>query len=251
MLATNRRFEGRVVVITGGSSGIGLAAARLFVAEGAEVVLVARDAGKLADARRELGAQATTVAADVSSVADVARVMAQVAETHGGIDVLFANAGMSECPPIEETDAAFFDRIMGTNVKSVFFGFTGALPLFRPNGSAIFTATATHARGQPGDALYLASKAAVRSLARSLARDDRVLEKKIRVNVVSPGATETPLTVAAHGTPEIRAYVDGMVPLGRWGTAEEVARAVLFLASADAAYITGAEIPVDGGLAQI
>jgi NAD(P)-dependent dehydrogenase (short-subunit alcohol dehydrogenase family) len=113
------------------------------------------------------------------------------------------------------------------------------------------TATASHARGQPGDALYLANKAAVRSLARSLTRDERVLERKSRVNVVSPGATETPLTLAAHGVPEIRAHVDALVPLGRWGKPEEVARAVSFLASPDAAYITGAELPIDGGLSQI
>ncbi len=247
----NSRFAHQVVVITGGSSGIGLSSARLFVREGANVVLVARDAEKLASAARELGSAVSTVAADVSVIADVERVMAHVAREHGGIDVLFANAGMSECPAIADTDSAFFDQIMGLNVKGVFFSFVRALPLFRDHGCAIFTATATHARGKPGDALYLATKAAVRSLARSLAGDEAVLAKKIRVNVVSPGATETPLTVAAHGSPEVRAYVDGLVPLGRWGTPDEVAQAVLFLASRDAAYITGAEIPVDGGLAQI
>ncbi len=245
------RFEEKVVVITGGSSGIGLAAARLFVAEGARVVLVARDARRLEAARAELGPGATTIAANVAEVADVERAMQNVHRAHGRIDVLFANAGMSECPPLPETDSAFFDQLMGLNVKGVFFSFVKALPLFRAGASAIFTATATHARGKPGDPLYLASKAAVRSLARSLAADEEVLKKKVRVNVVSPGATETPLTEAAHGNAEVRSYVDALVPLGRWGSAEDVARAVLFLASSDAGYVTGIDLPVDGGLGQV
>ena len=246
-----RRFEDQVVLITGGSSGIGLAAAQLFAAEGARLVLVGRDADPLSSARAQVGGDILTVAADVAQVADVERVVDEVERRHGHLDVLFANAGMSECPPIAETDDAFFERLMGVNVKGVFFTFVRALPLFRPGGSAIFTATATHARGKPGDPLYLASKAAVRSLARSLAGDEAVLARRVRVNVVSPGATETPLTLAAHGTSEVRAYVEGMVPLGRWGQPADIAKAVLFLASADAAYITGAELAVDGGLAQI
>jgi NAD(P)-dependent dehydrogenase (short-subunit alcohol dehydrogenase family) len=245
------RFSDQVVLITGGSSGIGLAAAQAFVAEGAQVVLVGRDAGALAAARAQIGSEVSTVVADVGRVDDVERVVAEVKQRHGRLDVLFANAGMSECPPVQETDDAFFERIMGVNVKGVFFMFVRALPLFRPGGSAVFTATATHARGKPGDPLYLASKAAVRSLARSLAGDEAVLERRVRVNVVSPGATETPLTIAAHGKEEVRAYVEGMVPLGRWGQPADIAKAVLFLASADAAYITGAELAVDGGLAQV
>jgi NAD(P)-dependent dehydrogenase (short-subunit alcohol dehydrogenase family) len=245
------RFAGQVVLITGGSSGIGLAAARLFAAEGAQLVLVGRDEGALKVAAAEVGGDVLTVAADVARVDEVERVVESVKQRHGLLDVLFANAGMSECPPIQETDDAFFDRLMGVNVKGVFFTFVRALPLFRPSGAAIFTATATHARGKPGDPLYLASKAAVRSLARSLAGDEAVLARRVRVNVVSPGAIETPLTAAAHGTAEVRSFVEGMVPLGRWGQPADIAKAVLFLASADAAYITGAELAVDGGLAQI
>ncbi len=243
-------FHDKVVLITGGSSGIGLATARGFLARGARVVLVGRRPDALASARAGLDGDVLTVAADVAKVADVERVMREVEHRHGHLDVLFANAGVSETPPITETDEAFFDAFMGTNVKGVFFAFARALPLFRPGGSAIFTATATHARGRPGDPLYLASKAAVRSLARSFAVADEVLAKKIRVNVVSPGAIETPLTVEAHGAPEVRAYVEAMVPLSRWGRPEDVAQTVLFLASPAASYITGAEIPVDGGLGQ-
>jgi NAD(P)-dependent dehydrogenase (short-subunit alcohol dehydrogenase family) len=244
------RFEDKVVVITGGSSGIGAAAARAFAREGARLVLVGRGSDALAAIAAELPG-ATTLAADVGEVADVERVMGEVAERHGAVDVLFANAGMSECPPLVETDGAFFDRLMATNVKGVFFAFARALPLFRAGGAAVFTATASHARGRPGDPLYLASKAAVRSLARSLAADDEVLRKRIRVNVVSPGAVETALTARAHGAPEIRATVENMVPLGRWGTPDDIARAVLFLASDDAAYVTGSELAVDGGLGQL
>jgi NAD(P)-dependent dehydrogenase (short-subunit alcohol dehydrogenase family) len=213
-------------------------------------VLVGRRPEPLAALAAELPG-ATTVAADVALVPDIERGMKEVQARHGAIDVLFANAGLSECPPLAETDGAFFDHLMATNVKSVFFAFARALPLLRDGGAAVFTATATHARGRPGDPLYLASKAAVRSLARSLAADEEVLRRRIRINVVSPGATETPLTVQAHGDAAIRAAVEGMVPLGRWGTPDDVARAVLFLASAEAAYITGAELAVDGGLAQI
>ena len=244
------RFEDKVVVITGGSSGIGAAAARAFAREGARLVLVGRGSDALAAIGAELPG-ATTLAADVGEVADVERVMGEVARRHGAVDVLFANAGTSECPPLTETDGAFFDRLMATNVKGVFFAFARALPLFRPGGAAVFTATASHARGRPGDPLYLASKAAVRSLARSLAADEEVLRKRIRVNVVSPGAVETPLTARAHGAPEIRATVENMVPLGRWGTPDDIARAVLFLASDAAAYVTGSELAVDGGLGQL
>jgi NAD(P)-dependent dehydrogenase (short-subunit alcohol dehydrogenase family) len=244
------RFQDKVVVITGGSSGIGLAAARAFSREGARLAIVGRGAEALAAIGAEIP-DALTIAADVGQIPEIEHVMSEVERHHGGIDVLFANAGMSECPPLGETDGAFFDRIMAVNLKGVFFSFVRALPLLRPGARVVFTATATHARGRPGDPLYLASKAAVRSLARSLAADEEVLRRRIRVNVVSPGAIETPLTARAHGSAEVRAAVEGMVPLGRWGTPTDVARAVLFLASDDAAYVTGAELAVDGGLAQI
>ncbi len=244
------RFQDKVVVITGGSSGIGLAAAREFAREGAKLAIVGRGADALAAVRAEIPT-ALTIAADVGEVSEIERVMSEVERTHGGIDVLFANAGMSDCPPVAETDSAFFDRIIAVNLKGTFFSFARALPLLRSGASVVFTATATHARGRPGDPLYLASKAAVRSLARSLAADEEVLRRRVRVNVVSPGAVETPLTARAHGSVEVRATVEGMIPLGRWGTPADVARAVLFLASDDAAYVTGAELAVDGGLAQV
>ncbi len=246
-------FHDKIVVITGGSSGIGLATACAFAARGAKLVLIGRGEDALAAACAEVGgeANATAIAADVGRVADIERAMREIARVHGRIDVLFANAGTSECPPIADTDDAFFDRFIATNVKGVFFAFARALPLFAHGAAAVFTATATHARGKPGDPLYLASKAAVRSLARGFAADDDVVRKRVRVNVVSPGAIETPLTLAAHGTADVRAYVERMVPLARWGQPADIAAAVLFLASSDASYITGAELAIDGGLAQV
>ncbi|GHO48448.1 hypothetical protein KSX_66110 [Ktedonospora formicarum] len=160
--------------------------------------------------------------------------MRQIGDHFGQIDILFANAGISECPPIQETDDAFFDHIMGINVKGVFFTFTQALPWLAQDASVIFTSSVAHERGRPGDPLYTASKAAVRSLARTLAADEDVLSRGIRVNVVSPGAIYTPLTANQDTYAMLEAvnsYVAETVPMKRWGQPEEVARAVLFLAS--------------------
>lgn len=248
---SSQKLNGKVAVITGGSSGIGLATARLFRQEGATVVIAARSEQGLAQARATLGDDVLAICADVSKPAALQALAAQVGTSLGRIDVLFANAGLSECPDILETDEAFFDTIMNVNVKGVFYAFTYALPWMSPGASVIFTSSVIQQRGKPGDALYAASKAAVRSLARTLAADDHVLRKQIRVNVVSPGAIRTPLTAAATEHADIREWVEGQVPMGRWGEADEVARAVLFLASSDASYMTGSEIAVDGGLGQI
>jgi NAD(P)-dependent dehydrogenase (short-subunit alcohol dehydrogenase family) len=177
--------------------------------------------------------------------------MQTVGECFERIDVLFANAGMSECADILNTDETFFDQLMGVNVKGVFYAFTHAFPWLAKNASVVFTSSVIQQRGRPGDALYGASKAAVRSLARTLAGDERVLAQQIRINVVSPGAIRTPLTTAATDNPDVSAWVESQVPMGRWGEANEVARAVLFLASSDASSLTGGEIAVDGGLGQI
>lgn len=246
----------RVAVITGGSSGIGLATAELVAARGEAVVLVGRDEQRLAAAQRRVGASATapvlTVVADVSTPAGVDELMSRVRDDVGRIDVLFANAGRSDAPPIEQTTEHDFDLMMNTNVKSVFFTVVRALPLLRPGASVVVTSSVAEAKGRPGDPLYAASKAAVRSLVRTLALDEAVLGRGIRVNAVTPGTIATPLT--AQDDPGMQAaiddYVATTVPLGRWGTAADVARAVLFLTSADAAYITGSEVVVDGGLAQ-
>ncbi|MGC1548161.1 MAG: SDR family oxidoreductase [Rhodanobacter sp.] len=244
-------LDGRVAVITGGSSGIGLATAKLFAAQGASVVIAGRNAQALERVRSDIGGNTLAVCTDVSKPADVLALMQVVGKAFGRIDILFANAGISECPDIMSTDEAFFDELMGINVKGVFYTFTHAFPWLAEQASVIFTSSVIQQRGKPGDPLYAASKAAVRSLARTLAADDRVLAKHVRINVVSPGAIRTPLTAEATENPEIRAWVENQVPMGRWGEADEIARAVLFLASSAASYMTGSEIAVDGGLGQI
>jgi NAD(P)-dependent dehydrogenase (short-subunit alcohol dehydrogenase family) len=248
-----KKLENKIAVITGGSSGIGLATAKLMVSEGALVAIVGRDTQKLEVAAKEIGDGVLSISADASSIAGIGQIIERVQAAFGRIDILFANAGMSDCPPILGTDEAFFDEIMDINVKGVFFLFTKAFPLLAANASVIFTSSVAHSKGRPGDPLYAATKAAVRSLSRTLAMDEATLAKKIRVNVVSPGVIQTPLT--RQDTPEMERAIDGyvkaMVPMQRWGQADEVAKAVLFLASSDAAYMTGGEITIDGGLGQL
>lgn len=248
-----RKLQDKVALITGGSSGIGLATAQLMVAEGARVVIVGRDKQKLEAAVRLLGPGALPISADAATLSGIGVTLQQVYETHGRIDVLFANAGVSDSPPLLDTDEAFFDKMMDTNVKGVFFLFTKAFPLLSENASVILTSSVAHSKGRPGDPLYSASKAAVRSLGRTLAMDENVLARRIRVNVVSPGAIQTPLT--RQDTPEmeqaVNAYIRGAVPMQRWGQPEEVAKAVVFLASAESSYVTGGELMVDGGLGQV
>ena len=211
------KLQNRVAVITGGNSGIGLATARLFRAHGASLVIIGQNARTLEQARQELGADTLALRADVSRLADIEQAMAQIREHVGKIDILFANAGISECPPIQETDEAFFEHIMGINVKGVFFTFTQALPLLAQDASVIFTYSVAHEKGRPGDPLYSASKAAVRSLARTLAAEEEVLHKGVRVNVVGPGTIQTPLTL--QESPEMQdaidEYVTSAVPMKR------------------------------------
>ncbi|MGH6617318.1 SDR family NAD(P)-dependent oxidoreductase [Sphingomonas sp.] len=245
------KLSGKIAVVTGGASGIGLATARLFQAEGATVAIFDRNPAALEAVRAEFNDNALTVAVDVARPAEVELALAQVSAAYGRIDILFANAGVSHCPPLFETDEASFDAIVGVNIKGVFFCFTRAMPYFSDGASAIFTSSVIAERGQPGDALYGATKAAVRSMARTFAADDDVKAKKIRVNAVSPGPIQTPMTREATDIPEVNAYIESLVPLGRWGKPEEVAKAVLFLASDDASYLTGGVIAVDGGLGQV
>ena len=248
-----KKLANKTALITGGSSGIGLATAKLMAAEGAEVIIVGRDNQKLTNAIKEIGYKVITISADASTVNGIENIIKQVQDTHGSIDILFANAGISECPPVLETDESFFNEIMAINVKGVFFLFTKAFPLLSEHASVIFTSSVAHEKGRPGDPLYSMTKAAVRSLGRTLAMDEGVLAKKIRVNTVSPGTIRTPLT--RQDTPEMQEaidqYIQTAVPMQRWGQADEVAKAVVFLASEDASYITGADLLVDGGLAQV
>ncbi|MFJ9855036.1 SDR family NAD(P)-dependent oxidoreductase [Streptomyces sp. NPDC101150] len=251
--------HGRIVLITGGSSGIGLATAGAFLDEGDSVVLVGRDTARLDAAREQLagrvrsGACMDVFTADVSRTDQIDGVVEHVVARHGHIDVVFANAGTLDAPPVLETDEAAFDRIMNTNVKGVFFLVIRALPHMPPGGAVVVTSSAAADKGRPAGALYAASKASVRSLVRTLALDIAVLERRIRINAVTPGLIETPMT--SHKDPAvntaIKEYVTSTVPMGRWGLADEVARSVVFLSGDSASYVTGTQIVVDGGLTQI
>lgn len=248
-------WSGRVAVVTGGSSGIGLATAAELATEGYALVLVGRDPDRLAAAEDRIRGVTPVhpVAADVSTVTGIAQVAEEIRARYAQIDLLFANAGRSDAPPVLETREQDFDLMMATNVKSVFFAVVELLPLLRRGGSVVVTSSVSEAKGRPGDPLYSASKAAVRSLVRTLALDETVLARGVRVNAVTPGCIATPLT--AQTDPDLRTaiddYVTSTVPLARWGRPEDVAHAVVFLAGEHASYITGSEIVVDGGLAQI
>ncbi len=245
------KLAGKVAVVTGGSSGIGLETARLFLAEGAEVAILGRSQARLDEALTALGERATALQADVAKPDELAKAMRQINKQFGGLDILFANAGVSETPDLAETTEADFDAFMGINVKGVFFTVVHALPFLREGASVILTGSVAARKGRPGDPLYAASKGAVRSFGRTLAVTEEILARKIRVNVVTPGATKTPLTAPATDDPAVSEYIAAMVPMGRWGEAREVAEVVLFLASSASSYITGAEITVDGGLAHV
>nr|MBB6137873.1 NAD(P)-dependent dehydrogenase (short-subunit alcohol dehydrogenase family) [Mucilaginibacter sp. X5P1] len=188
------RLKNKIALITGGSSGIGLATAKLMIAEGAKVAIVGRGAQKLEAAAKQLNGNVLTISADAASVAGIETIVEIIAAAYGHIDILFANAGMSEWPPVLETDEHFFDEIIDINVKGVFFLFTKAFPLLADHASVILTSSVAHSKGRPGDPLYSMTKAAVRSFGRTLALDEEVLARKIRVNTLSPGTIQTPLT---------------------------------------------------------
>lgn len=243
----------KTAIITGGSSGIGLETARLFNKEGAKVIITGRNEEKLEKAKNLIGENVITFKMDVAKVEDIYKLKKFLLEENIKLDILFGNAGMSECPSIFETDEKFFDEIINTNLKSNFFIFTNLFELLNDNSSVIFTSSVSHDIGVPGDPLYSASKAALRSLVRTFAADESVLNKKIRVNAISPGPIKTPLTEQDNKEMQklIDEYIENTVPMKRWGEAEEVAKAVLFLASDDSSYMTASEIRVDGGLSEI
>ncbi|AQR60295.1 oxidoreductase [Brevundimonas sp. LM2] len=245
-----KRFEDKVVVITGGSDGIGLATAQLFAEEGGRVYITGRRQALLDQAVSQIGHGAVGVQGDTTSLTDLARLYARIERDHGKVDVVFANAGMHEAVPLEAIDEAHFDAMFGLNVKGMVFTVQKALPLMAAGGTIVLNGSIAGSKGIPSQSLYNASKAAVRSFARSWTTD--LKDRGIRVNVVAPGGTETRLIRSYLDTrPGAEEALNQGVPLGRLGQPDEVARAVLFLASEDSRFIAGHELFVDGGVAAV
>ena len=249
-----RKLEGKVAVVTGGTSGIGLATARRFAAEGAQVFITGRREAELAAAVAAIGPNATGVQADSAIMADLDRLYARVKAEAGRIDVLFANAGGGSFLPLGSITEEQVDDTFGRNVKGVLFTVQKALPLLVDGASVILTGSTAASTGTPGFSVYAASKAAIRAFARNWILD--LKERRIRVNVIAPGPTRTPGLVGLAGDDAAaqQGLLDQMasiVPLGRVGEPAEVARAALFLASEESSFVTGTEFFVDGGQAQI
>jgi NAD(P)-dependent dehydrogenase (short-subunit alcohol dehydrogenase family) len=247
------RFTNKVVVVTGGTSGIGLATAKAFASEGASVFVTGRRQAALDAAVEAIGGRVTGVRGDMGNLADIDRLYDAVQQQHGHIDVLFANAGGGEMAPLGAITEEHYQQTFDTNVKGVLFTVQKALPLLRDGGSVILTASTTSISGTPAFSVYSATKAAVRNFARNWILD--LKDRRIRVNAISPGVTETAGLDhlfgggdAATGTKD---YLAGLIPAGRIGQPEEIAKAVLFLASDDASFVNGVELFVDGGQVQI
>ena len=247
------RLEGKIAVITGANSGIGLASAKRFVAEGAHVYITGRRPQELDEAIKAIGAGATAIQGDVSNLEDLDRLFANVRSDHGHMDILFANAGLGAREPLGKITVSTFDLVFGVNVKGAIFTAQKGLPLMRDGGSIILTGSTTGSTGTPAFSVYSASKAAIRNLARSWALD--LKGTGIRVNVLSPGATATPgLLNGLARTGKKDALIADLIaqtPLGRMADPDDIAAVALFLASDESASMTGSEIFADGGMAQV
>ena len=252
-----KKHEGKVALITGGNSGIGLAIAQRFVSEGAYVFITGRRRSELDAAIKRIGSNITGVQSDVSNLADLDRLYSEVKKQKDHIDILFANAGLGESAPLEAITEAHFNKIFSVNVKGLLFTVQKALPLFQGGGSIILNASTAGSKASTGFSVYGATKAAVRSFARSWAVE--LKHRKIRVNAISPGPIDTPglsgfvrdMAQNVQQIEQIKASIISSVSLGRMGSPDEVAKAVSFLASDDSSFITGIELFVDGGMAQI
>jgi NAD(P)-dependent dehydrogenase (short-subunit alcohol dehydrogenase family) len=247
------KHQGKVAVVTGGTSGIGFATAQRLVNEGARVFITGRRQAELDAAVQKLGKNATGVQGDTSKLADLDRLYATVKREAGHIDILFANAGGGEFLPLSDITEAHFDQTFGSNVKGVVFTVQKALPLFREGGSVILNGSNVSIKGAAAFSVYAATKAALRSFARSWILE--LKERRIRVNVVSPGPIDTPGLDGLAKTPEqksqLKANLVASVPLGRLGQPDEIAKVVSFLASEESSFVTGTELFADGGASQI
>jgi NAD(P)-dependent dehydrogenase (short-subunit alcohol dehydrogenase family) len=240
------KLQGKVAVITGGTEGIGFATAKLFVREGAHVFITGRREKELDEAVKAIGSNVTGVQGDVANLADLDRLYEAV-KKKGRIDVLFANAGIGGFVPLESITEEYFDHTFNINVKGTLFTVQKALPLLNDGGSIVLTGSVAGTKGTPAFGVYAASKAAVRSFVRTWTVE--LKDRRIRSNVVSPGPVRTP--IVARQPPEAIARIVSTVPMGRMGEADEIAKAALFLASDDSSFVTGIELFVDGGRAQI
>jgi NAD(P)-dependent dehydrogenase (short-subunit alcohol dehydrogenase family) len=247
------RLTGKHAAVTGGNSGIGLAIAEALAGEGASVGILGRDPATLASAADRIGSGTVATPGDISDTADLEAFYERVEQAFGGLDILVANAGIYTATPLEETTVEFFDRVSDVNFRGAFFTVQRALPLLRDGASVILITSTINESGVPGLAVYAATKAAVRSLARSLAAE--LLPRGIRVNAISPGIIDSPIFERLELDEEqlagLKRTLEGQIPAGRMGTPEEVARLAVFLASDDSSYMTGCEVPVSGGLGQI
>ena len=247
------KLEGKIALVTGANSGIGLATAKSFVTEGAYVYITGRRDSELARAAAAIASNVTAVPGDVSKPADLDRLFAQILREKGRLDIVFANAGVAKFAPLGTITEEFYDSIFDVNVKGLLFTVQKALPLMREGGSIIVNASVVASKGLPANSVYSATKAAVRSFARTWTTD--LKSRRIRVNAVSPGSIDTPglndLLASSEVGEQRRKAITSAVPLGRFGTPDEIAKAVVFLASDDASYVTGAELFVDGGFAQV
>ena len=249
-----KRLEGKVALVTGGNSGIGLATARRLREEGAKVVISGRNQKTLDEAVQKIGKDVLAVRADVSNTDDLDKLYAAISQKFGKIDVLFANAGIYKCAPATATTSELYDELFDINAKGVYFTIQKALPLLNDGASIIINTSIASQIGLVNGSVYAATKSALRSFTRSLAAE--LVDRKIRVNAVSPGPIDTPEGFARTGLPkeQVEQFVRDViakVPMKRIGQPSEIASAVAFLASTDASFITGAEVPVDGGLGQI
>lgn len=245
----SKKLEGKIALITGGSAGIGLATAKQFVEEGAYVYITGRRQAELDSAVASIGSNITAIQGDVTKAADLDRIYAQIAKEKGRVDIVFANAGGGPLVPLGSITEEHYDSVFNVNVKAVVFTVQKALPLMPNGGSIVLNASIVSIKGFPAFSIYSATKAAVRSFARTWTMD--LKDRGIRVNAVSPGPTDTPLLNEAFSSPDDMKALASTVVMGRLGRPEELAKAVTFLASSDASFITGVELFVDGGAAQV
>lgn len=247
------RLSGKIALITGGNSGIGLAAAIAFQKEGAKVIITGRNQERLDEALNQLGGDALSIQGDVSNLDDLDRLFETVKEKYGQIDVLFANAGLAKVAPIGDVNEEHFDLHMNVNVKGLFFTVQKALPLLSDGASVILNASIVKDKGFAGLSVYTATKAAVRSFARTWTSE--LKDRQIRVNSLSPGPIETPLYekmgIPEEAVQEFASSVGSQVPMGHFGKSEDIALAAVYLASDESSYTTGIDLVVDGGLSQV